>query len=100
MATQSKRSRKHNKKTPTPEYVVCDKCGAHCAPDSKLCSCGGERFAPAFVRELRRVNRFVSVRINSPHPDSARQDPPIALYKWWPGGKANFNVPTPAQWEA
>jgi hypothetical protein len=24
----------------------------------------------------------------------------LSLYKWWPGGKANFNILTPAQWEA
>jgi hypothetical protein len=62
--------------------------------------CGGARFAPSFVRELRRINRFTSVRVNDPHPESQSQDRVIALYKWWPGGKTNFNILSPSQWEA
>jgi len=96
----TKRSRQKPSVDTNRNYIVCDKCGTHCAPGSRLCSCGGQRFAPSFVRELRRINRFASVRVNNPHPESQNQDPVIALYKWWPGGKANFNILTPTQWEA
>lgn len=95
---------KQKKKTPhrsTPTYRVCDKCGNHCPRGTQACSaCGGHRFAPSFVRELRRINRSLSVQIKNPHPASDNELPVIALYKWWPGGRANFNILTPAQWSA
>jgi hypothetical protein len=78
---------------------VCEKCGSHCALDSKACPCGGTRFAPGFVRELRRINRAFSVQVKDPHPESSNQDPVISLYKWWPGGRANFNILSSSQWE-
>src|SRR5205809_778077 len=87
-------------KATTTTYIICDKCGNHCPPASKECSCGSERFAPAFVRELRRINRALSVQIKDPHPQAESKERVISLYKWWPGGNANFNILTPAQWEA
>lgn len=50
--------------------------------------------------DLRRVTRNTSVQVTKPHPDAKTHDPPITLYKWWPGGRASFNVNTPAQWES
>jgi hypothetical protein len=82
------------------DYVVCDKCGGHNTVKSVRCNCGGTKFAPEFIRELRRINRFVSVQVKKAHPESKNPDPVIALYKWWPGGKANFNIPTSSQWAA
>lgn len=97
-----KAAKTSKKRTPglKPGYLVCDKCGNHCPPRSSYCSCGGQRFAPAFVRELRRVNRSLSVQVKDPHPESENPDPVISLYKWWPGGRANFNILSPAQWDA
>lgn len=99
MAESSAKSKKE-KRASKPRYVVCDSCGTHCSVDAEACTCGGTRFAPTFVRELRRVNRALSVQVKDPHSESENQNPVIALYKWWPGGKANFNILTPAQWEA
>ena len=87
------------KKAKSTGYIICDKCGQHCAPNTRECSCGSKRFAPTFVRELRRVNRSLSVQIKNPHPSAQSGNPVISLYKWWPGGRANFNILTPAQWE-
>lgn len=86
--------------TPTRTYQVCETCGLHNSLDAKSCSgCSSKRFARGWVRELRRVNRSFSVQVTDPHPTSASSDPPITLYKWWPGGKASFNIPTAQQWE-
>jgi hypothetical protein len=97
-----KRVAKKQKRSPpsVATYKVCDKCGAHCPMPAKECACGGHRFAPCYIREMRRINRALSVQVKDPHPDSAKTDPVISLYKWWPGGRANFNILTPAQWEA
>jgi hypothetical protein len=96
----AKNARKKRSRNATPSYLVCDKCGNHCTPSSGACSCGSERFAPTFVRELRRVNRSLSVQVKDPHPESENRDPVVSLYKWWPGGRANFNILSPAQWNA
>ena len=40
------------------------------------------------------------MQVKEPHPESENRDRVISLYKWWPGGRANFNILTPAQWEA
>jgi hypothetical protein len=37
--------------------------------------------------------------VTNPHPLSANTEPPLTLYKWWPGGKASFNLPNQQQWE-
>lgn len=96
----SKKSRRKRPRDSQVAYVVCEKCGNHCAPGANTCSCGSARFAPSFVRELRRVNRALSVQVKNPHPEAKNRDPIISLYKWWPGGRANFNILTPAQWDA
>lgn len=100
MTKTRNRSKKKRPRNSGASYIVCDKCGNHCSPAAEVCSCGGKRFAPGFVRELRRVNRSLSIQIKDPHPEAENRDPVISLYKWWPGGRANFNIRTPAQWEA
>lgn len=80
--------------------LICDRCGSHSKPGTKTCDkCGAERFAPEWVREMRRVNRNFSVQVNDPHPLSDSVDPRLTLYKWWPGGRATFNINTASQWE-
>lgn len=100
MSNQTKKSQRKQRRSSKPAYKVCEKCGSHCPPNTDTCSCGSERFAPGFVRELRRVNRALSVQIKDPHPESESHSPVVSLYKWWPGGRANFNILTAAQWEA
>jgi ribosomal protein L40E len=80
---------------------VCDKCGTLNTARAKACAkCGGHRFAPGWVRQLRRVNKQFAVQVADPHPLSESSNPVLKLYKWWPGGNANFNIPTAQQWEA
>lgn len=95
-----RKSANSQRRASTVSYLVCEKCGAHSAPGSAACSCGSARFAPSFVKELRRINRSLSVQIKDPHPESTSHDPVVSLYKWWPGGRANFNILSSAQWEA
>lgn len=80
---------------------VCDNCGAHNAVGAEKCSeCGKKRFAPHWVREVRRINRSFSVQVTDAHEASDSTEPRLTLYKWWPGGKATFNVNDASQWEA
>jgi ribosomal protein L40E len=82
------------------KQLVCDKCGALNGSRATACStCGGTRFAPNWVQQLRRVNRSFAVQVTNPHPLSDSTDPVLTLYKWWPGGKATFNIPSAQQWE-
>src|SRR5438105_8890012 len=82
------------------DYNLCDKCGTHILGKALKCpKCGGTRFAPDYIRETRRITRFTSVRISEPHPESKSTTPVVTLARWWPGGRANFNLLSPAQWE-
>lgn len=71
------------------------------ASTATACSrCGGDRFAPSWVRQLRRINRSFAVQVTDPHPLAESEDPRLTLYKWWPGNKSTFNINSAAQWEA
>src|SRR4051812_10028199 len=84
-----------------PPDKVCDACGALNGASAQACSeCGKTRFAPAWVKQMRRINRSLSVQVSKAHPSSGSNDDRLTLYKWWPGGRATFNVNTAAQWEA
>jgi len=100
--TTTRRSRQPSKRSaPLPAQVrICDKCGAENVIGALACSaCQSKRFAPPWVRQLRRVNRSVAVQITEPHPLSETDEPVLSLYKWWPGGTRTFNVPSAAQWD-
>jgi hypothetical protein len=80
---------------------ICDACGAANAATATTCSkCHGTRWAPGWVRELRRVNRSFAVQVTDSHPLSDSSEPRLTLYKWWPGNKATFNIKNAAQWDA
>lgn len=83
-------------------YLVCDKCGAHNPVGAEACSaCGGKRFAPEWVKEMRQVTRNFRVQVTEPSPQfSDSSNPRITLYKWWPGNRTSLNINTPAHWEA
>jgi ribosomal protein L40E len=88
------------KETLPPRDLICDSCGTHNPPNATACNqCGKVRFAPKWIQELRRVNRNFSVQVTDPHPLSGESAPRLTLYKWWPGGKATFNLPSQQQWE-
>jgi hypothetical protein len=87
--------------TQPPAQKVCDHCGVVNDGAADECSaCGRARFAPEFVKQMRRINRSVSVQVARAHPASGSDADRLTLYKWWPGGKQTFNVNTSAQWEA
>jgi hypothetical protein len=83
------------------EPKVCDNCGMINAGDVNRCtSCGKTRFAPPWVHHLRRITRNLLVQVSAAHPLSSSTTDHITLYKWWPGGKAKFNINDQSQWEA
>jgi ribosomal protein L40E len=95
--TNSVKARKPAKAKPR----VCDACGTANPATAKECAkCGSERFAPAWVRQLRRINRSFAVQVTDPHPLTESDDRRLTLYKWWPGNNATFNINSAAQWEA
>lgn len=78
---------------------ICDSCGAENKATARECSaCGSERFAPKWIRQLRRVNRSFAVQVTDPHPKADSKEPRLTLYKWWPGNRATFNINTADQW--
>lgn len=86
-------SKRRNKK-------ICNRCGAENALNARKCaSCESEKFAPAWVEAKRPINRQVSVEITRQNPKYGEPEPRITLSKWWPGGRATYHIPSPAQWE-
>ena len=80
---------------------VCDNCCTLNPPDADSCrECGKTRFAPEWIRQMRRVNKAVSVQVSRAHPSSESDEDRLTLYKWWPGGRATFNINSSAQWES
>jgi ribosomal protein L40E len=98
-ATRKKRATKKKPPPKKPNSRVCDSCGAHNKLSATECKeCGGKRFAPEWVEEMRRINRSFSVQVTRAHPLSGGDEPRLTLYKWWPGGRQNFNINTSDQW--
>jgi hypothetical protein len=86
--------------TPPKPPPLCNACGATNLPDATRCeSCGSERFAPAWVRALRKADRNFSVQVDDPHEKSDSTEPILSFYKWWQGGRANFKIRDQGQWE-
>lgn len=80
---------------------VCDKCGHENEPNAGVCAnCEGKKFAPDWIIAKRPINRQVSVDVTLSNPAFGKQQKRITLSKWWPGGKSNFNLPNPQQWES
>jgi ribosomal protein L40E len=105
MATKDTSGRRKSKGTASKhgsaKRKICDACGTVNGPRATACSkCGKTRFAPSWVRELRRINRSFAVQVTDPHPSAESDDPRLTLHKWWPGNNASFNINTPAQSEA
>ena len=85
---------------PTDAPRLCSSCGAASAADASRCeSCGGDRFAPPWVRELRKVDRSFAVQVNDPHEKSESDEPSLTFYKWWMSGRSSFHIRNQAQWE-
>jgi len=79
------------------KYKVCNKCGTENKISSTECiKCESKKFAPEYIRKLEPITRNTFVQATLPR-DSKNQR--ITLYKWWPGGKASFNINTIEQWD-
>jgi ribosomal protein L40E len=89
------------RKQSEPAARVCDACGALNESRAPECAkCGSKRFAPTWIRHLRRVTKNFAVQVADAHPLAASTDQRLVLYKWWPGGRSTFNINTSNQWEA
>jgi ribosomal protein L40E len=98
--TTSRKLSARSHDVPAPS-LICEACGAENDPRASACSnCGKTRFAPKWVRQLKRINRSFAVQVTDSHPLSGDPHHVLTLYKWWPGGRASFNILTAAQWEA
>jgi ribosomal protein L40E len=79
---------------------ICSGCGTENPSNSRKCTkCGKSRFEPSWVVAKRPVNRQLSVQITTSNPAYGDATDRITLSKWWPGGRATFHIPNPAQWE-
>jgi hypothetical protein len=79
---------------------LCNACGADNPAAAERCvSCGSERFAPPWVRALRRADPNFAVQVDDSHEKSDSNEPVLSLYKWWLGGRANFKIRDQGQWE-
>jgi hypothetical protein len=79
---------------------VCDTCGAENSDTAAECqACGKDRWAPSWVRQLRRLNRNFAVQVTTPHEQSSVTDPSLTLYKWWPGGRSTLHIRTQDHWD-
>lgn len=47
----------------------------------------------------RPINRQLSVEVTKSSPEFGDVKERITLSKWWPGGRGNFHIPNPEQWE-
>jgi hypothetical protein len=79
---------------------ICDACGAENLESAERCtSCNKQRWAPSWVRQLRRVNRNFAVQVTTPHEQTSTTNPSLTLYKWWPGGRSTLHVRTQDHWD-
>ncbi|MGA8746433.1 MAG: hypothetical protein WB507_11290 [Solirubrobacterales bacterium] len=79
---------------------LCRSCGAANPPDAAYCQrCSRGRFAPPWVRALRKVGAGFTVQVNDPHEKSKATEPTLTFYKWWFGGRAAFHIHSQEQWE-
>lgn len=93
--------RKPDARNGSPKRKICDACGAGNPGTATACaSCGKTRWAPPWIRELRRINRSFAVQVTDPHPLAGSDEPRLTLHKWWPGDNATFNINSAAQWDA
>lgn len=82
------------------EKNICSGCGTENPINAQKCTkCDKKRFEPDWVIAKRPVNRQLSVQITTSNPAYGEATDRITLSKWWPGGRATFHIPNPAQWE-
>ena len=86
MATKPTRRRvaptKTVSKNSSAKRKICNACGAANVATASACvKCGKTRFAPSWVRELRRINRSFAVQVTDPHPSAESNEPRLTLHK-------------------
>lgn len=91
------KSAKKPKSSQASTIKLCQKCFAENSKSSRVCSkCGNKKFAPEFIKKIEKVigNTYAQVTL----PKDSKEER-ITLYKWWPGGRASFNINNQEQWE-
>lgn len=78
------------------EFKLCQKCHAENIVSASVCSaCGNKKFAPEFIKKIEKVIGNTFAQVTLPKESKEKR---ITLYKWWPGGKASFNINNQEQW--
>lgn len=76
---------------------ICQKCFEENTLSSLVCSnCGNKKFAPEFIKKIEKGIGNTYLQVTLPQDSEEKR---ITLYKWWPGGKASFNINNQEQWE-
>lgn len=90
-------AKKKAKASAYSDEKICQKCFAENISSAKVCvDCGGKKFAPAFIRKIEKVFGNTYAQVTLPKESEEKR---ITLYKWWPGGRASFNINNQEQWE-
>jgi len=90
------------RKLPGVTTKLCQGCSVANPLRARICkACGGERFAPSFVRRFAKVNRQFYVQVTRRLPDdSSVAVDRLTLYKWWPvGNRATFHINSLEHWD-
>lgn len=78
-------------------FKICQRCYTENKTTARKCSkCESDKFAPEYIKKTEKVNRNTFVQVTLPQDSEER----ITLYKWWPGGRASFNINNIEQWES
>lgn len=76
---------------------LCQKCFFENTSTVIVCSnCGYKKFAPEFIKKIEKGIGNTYLQVTLPKDSDEKR---ITLYKWWPGGKASFNINNQEQWE-
>ncbi|MBK8291560.1 MAG: hypothetical protein IPK96_12120 [Flammeovirgaceae bacterium] len=85
------------KKKSKDDFKLCQKCSAENKLTARVCvTCGNKKFAPEFIKKIEKVMGNTFAQVTIPQESDEKR---ITLYKWWPGGKASFNINNQEQWE-
>ncbi len=76
---------------------ICQKCQFENSIRAVECKeCGSEKFAPEYIRKVEKAFGNTFAQVTLPQNSDEKR---ITLYKWWPGGKASFNINNQENWE-
>ncbi len=92
-----KKAPKKAKRKSANDFKLCQKCSTENKLNATVCSsCGHKKFAPEFIKKIEKVTGNTYAQVTLPQDSDEKR---ITLYKWWPGGKASFNINNQESWE-